>query len=270
MEKQISWREYNDEWNSDIFKLDCDNKLKFVEKLLNTQDKKEDVDINVIIPTNNNSNSNSNKNITFDDVLNIIKTVKLSNETYDLTILENVIRVINYCINNHNVRENTYKDYLIGINWICDVIKYFIKELNIPLINSKSTNILSRSSYRLCPQKSNCIFQYPDNNSNPNNNNNNCKYQHLPYSNLLLDCNSIKYYLDSHFSNSNNNDLNVGELKRCLTTINFVIMIIYRELDTIDKYRKYEPNYNIRKYHCYHPIFKFDDKKKQHKEKYYN
>jgi len=174
-----------------------------------------------------------------------------------------------------------------------------MNELKIQKI-IKQYNGLNRSSYKLCPNKSNCIYQYPDNNTHHN-----CKFQHFPYDNLYLDCYSILQHIkesyDDHLTqntskttklvkalssrsiNYENSSINTSEsdttkptsiacneLKRCLTTLNYVFMIMYRELDVIDRNRKSEPNYNIRKYHSYHTLFKYDNERSSQNIEYRN
>jgi hypothetical protein len=83
-------------------------------------------------------------------------------------------------------------------------------------------------------------------------------------------------YVTEHFDKSTNNpintktskfisvianstqsdEFNTQELQRCLTTINYVFMIMQRELATIEKCRKTEQGYNMRKYHAYHMLYK--------------
>ena len=201
--------------------------------------------------------------------------INIDNQTIsDITILSNIIKVIGWCIFNSGKVEQEYLNFINAIQWICNSIEYFMTELKIPKITDKQYIGLIRSSYKLCPNKSNCIYQYSD-----SINHNNCKYQHFPYDNLFLDCNSILQYITELNNPSDdlsktskliialakNKDINGNELKRCLTTLNFVFLIMYRELDTIDKIHKNDPNYDIRKYHSYHTLFKYDNNRIEYK-----
>lgn len=272
-----SWKTYNDEWNNEIFSLDNENKIN----IFNSTD---EITINISSEQLEDKLPPNHINTTIDDIQNIINIMNI-NELNDLEILNNIIKVLGWAITNCDVNETNYNTFTEAVNWICKCIEYFMKELCIPEITNKQNVGLVRSSYKLCPQKSNCIYQYPDNTTN----NNSCKFQHYPYASLSVDCSSIVTYINSYFnskvqenlskttklimaltkSSISDKDINLGELKRCLTTINFVFMIMYRELDTIDKCRKHEPNYNIRKYHCYHQPFRFTDKKNGNRTRKY-
>jgi hypothetical protein len=274
------WKHYNDEWNSDIYQKDTINK----SLVTNSDEYFIEVTTEVIDEVKNTQNNT----LSIDEINNLIKTNDFKNNE-DLVNLDNIIKVINWCTFNSTVDESNYKQFLNCINWVCDVINHFMAELVIAEINepNKPTAELTRSSYRLCPQKSNCIYQYPDYGEQPKS----CKYQHYPYANLLSDCSSIVKYITHYFvkqTNSNSvanssktskvlmalasysaldKEFNTQELRRCLTTINFVFMIMYRELDTIHKCRKCEPEYNIRKYHASHKQFNFIDHKNNNKKR---
>lgn len=273
----ISWKDFKDEWNTDIIDLDNYNK-SIVSKQLNNNSET----INVVLEEKNDSN------VTFDidiDTLNTIISNGEYNKFNDVENLHNITKVINWTINNcSDLNKENYNNFLNAIDWTYKCIHYFITELKIQEPLNKFSFGLVRSSYKLCPQKSNCIFQYPDN----INIQSSCKFQHFPYANLYTDCTSVYTYVKQRYESNEiesktsrlinaisnqNNEINYGELKRCLTTINFVVMIMYREVDTIIKCRACEPNFNIRNFHCYHPVYKFDDKKKQTKhgtKKYYS
>lgn len=291
MQAPKSWKIFNDDWNSENYQLDCNNKLLYLQDN-NSIDSSSSTSPGgqVQLQSQNNSENSFNLNevISTTKMLDIIKLNNFSiNKIDDLTIIENIIKVIGWCIQNSNNVNKEYNNFLEAIKWTCKTIEYFITELNIPISNNKQYTGLTRSSYKLCPNKSNCVYQYPDNNIG-----NHCKFQHFPYDNLYNDCNSILQFFtfqfknnedlpktskliialnnfnnksfydeDSTFDNTNNNntdkDFNGNELKRCLTTLNFVFMIMFRELDTINRLRKSEPNYNIRKYHSYHTLFKY-------------
>lgn len=280
METTNSWKNYNDEWNNEIYSLDSSNKLIVVNSLDN-----QTITVNTELISEEKLVVNHATIITFDDISNIIKLDNF-NSINDLIILDNIIKVLGWSINNCDINVNNYNNFTSAIKWICKCTEYFMKELNIPEIVNKTHIGLIRSSYKLCPQKSNCIYQYPD-----NTNNNSCKYQHYPYANLYIDCMSIINYINTYFSNTDDKDeltktnkliialakntlqdkdFNIGELKRCLTTINFVFMIMFRELETIDKCRNHESKYDIRRYHCYHAPFKFSDKKVSRKYTKFN
>lgn len=281
MESLKSWKDYSDEWNTDVYSLDNANKLLVID----STDNQVTISVNTDSPDEKIVTNNA-VIISLNDVLEIIKLNNF-NSINDLVILDNIIKVLGWAINNCDVNADNYTNFVNAISWICKCVDYFTKELGIPEIINKPQFGLIRSSYKLCPQKSNCIYQYPDN----INNNSSCKYQHYPYANLSIDCMSIINYINSFFSNysstqedtskttkliialTKNNlqdkEFNTSELKRCLTTINFVFMIMFRELETIDKCRKHETNYDIRKYHCYHAPFKFTEKKGNMKHRKY-
>lgn len=262
----LSWKDFKDDWNIDIINLDNYNKsivsknTDIIEVILDNKETKDEKTDNINFEINNETLKNIISNASF-------------NSFTDVENLHNIAKVINWTINNClDLNKDNYNNFLDAISWTYNCINYFITELKIPEPQNKFSYTLVRSSYKLCPQKSNCVFQYPDN----INVQSCCKFQHFPYSNLYTDCTSIYAYIKQHFESNegnskssrlinavNNNDINYGELKRCLTTINFVIMIMYREVDTIIKCRSCEPNFNIRNFHCYHPVYKFDDKKKQ-------
>ena len=264
------WKTYNDDWNAEFYTLDCNFKKEFIEN-----NKVEDT------ITSNESNVDDTVNhkntvnlVSFDDLNKIISITDFKS-LHDLNILDNIIKVITWCIQNFRSILSTIDNksdeqsssvkignLINGLQWILKAIDYFITELNIEKI-SKDYNGLNRSSYKLCPNKSNCIYQYPDNKTYHF-----CKYKHFPYDNLYLDCSSIITYINSLVETTNSTSRFVkafkeiendgsgtgssfNELNRCLTTLNYVFLIIYRELELVNKTRKNEPNYNIRKYHNY-------------------
>ena len=255
------WKNYVDDWNSDIYNKDSENKRNTdVTIMVNTLELSEE------------DNTTSNSALSLDDLSILISDRNFVGKT-DLINLDHATKVINWCIGNTDINELNYQYFMSCVTWICDCIMYFITELKIPLITNKQVYGLVRSSYKLCPQKSNCIYQYPDTGCNATF----CKFQHYPYANLLLDCTSIVNYITEHFDKSNSNstntktskfiatiasnssqseEFNTQELQRCLTTINYVFMIMYRELETIEKCRKNEANYDIRRYHAYHMIYR--------------
>jgi len=325
MEQNKPWKLYNDEWNFQNYELDHKNKLKYATEFVKND---------AVVCEEPKEDSNDNKynrfqfqeTISLETMRNIISVCDYKNNTSsgkiftDLIILDNIIKVIGWCSNNtHNIddvllhskgdnltsessthrfmdnsEESLTIDFINAIKWICSSIEYFMTELKVPKITNKQYNGLIRSSYKLCPNKANCIYQYPDNNSH-----NTCKFQHFPYDNLFLDCNSILQYVNesSKYENKNENEneeksvntqyssntsrlimainnkknnpndsdnmyakSSSNELKRCLTTLNYVFIIMFRELETIDRVRKSEPNYNIRKYHSYHIPFKYENR----------
>jgi hypothetical protein len=279
--KQIHWKHYNDEWNNDIYQKDTNNKAL----VSNNNEYFIEVSTEVIDEVKNTQSTS----ISIDEINDLIDTNNVKNNN-DLVNLDNVIKVINWCTFNCTIDETNYKQFLRCITWVCGVIKYFMMELVISEISetaNKNSTELTRSSYRLCPNKSNCMYQYPDQGDHPKS----CKYQHYPYANLLLDCTSIVNYINHYFVKNDNSiaalnnsktskvvmalasysvldkEFNVQELRRCLTTINFVFMIMYRELDTINKCRNCENDYNIRKYHAYHKQFNFVDNKNNSKKR---
>jgi hypothetical protein len=270
MQMYKPWKTYNDDWNAEFYTLDCNFKKEFIEN-----NKVEDT------ITSNESNVDDTVNhkntvnlVSFDDLNKIISITDFKS-LHDLNILDNIIKVITWCIQNFRSILSTIDNksdeqsssvkignLINGLQWILKAIDYFITELNIEKI-SKDYNGLNRSSYKLCPNKSNCIYQYPDNKTYHF-----CKYKHFPYDNLYLDCSSIITYINSLVETTNSTSRFVkafkeiendgsgtgssfNELNRCLTTLNYVFLIIYRELELVNKTRKNEPNYNIRKYHNY-------------------
>jgi hypothetical protein len=273
MEQNKPWKLYEDEWNSDIINKDNNNKLS----VSNSTEDETIITVNTEVEETKSVNNYSN--ITNEQINDIIKITNFK-EYQDLVILDNIIKVLAWAINNCYVTPENYNYFVNNMKWICSAISYFINELNIKENTNKVQCGLIRSSYKLCPQGSNCIYQYPDN----ANSNNCCKFQHYPYASLYIDCISIINYIHSSFESEvdtintsktsklimaltktsiGDKKFSLNELKRCLTTINFVFMIMYRELDIIDKCRKNESNYNIRKYHAYHAQFRFNDKNKR-------
>lgn len=254
----ITWKNSVDQWNADIFNKDTFNKDNVIITVETDN-----------LPSPNDDNTISVKTISIDDIDTICKNDNFKDMS-DLNNLNNIIKVIGWYTSNFDIDKNNYATFLHNMQWVCACITYFMSELNIQPIANKDSNELIRSSYKLCSQKSNCQYQYPD----VGHKSANCKSQHFPYANLLLDCNSIVNYIKYHFEqspinpnnakiisglqelNSLDNGINKQELKRCLTTINFVFIIIHRELDTVDKCRSCEPDYNIRKYHVYHQVHK--------------
>ena len=273
----IPWKDYSDSWNLELFNLDNSNKIKFSELINNNSDLTKEKNHNIESEIYNDTH-NFSTILSLQEMLDIINISDFKiNNLSDIFILKNLIKVIGWCINNCNssLHKDNYLNYLDSVKWITATIKYFMNELNIKELQNKQFNCkLIRSSYKLCPQKNNCIFQYPDNIKS----NNSCRYQHYPYASLYIDCSSIVQYIEYHFSSHNSDnssiikstidtEFNISELKRCLTTINYVIMIMFRELDIINKYRHTEPNYDIRKYHAYYIPFKFNDNKKNQQNK---
>lgn len=276
-----NWKLYVDLWNEHIFNMDNDNKQLFCEnnqKILDSDLLNDNVDN--LDNDKDDEQTNIYNNITQEDVITIISITEFIKNS-DVDNLKNITKVLNWLINNCNIDVSSYQFFLNAIEWICNCITYFMIELKYPKTATRNFTHLVRSSYKLCPQKSNCMFQYPDD----CNSKTTCKNQHFPYNSLFIDTTSIIYYIKNYFeknilisSDVNNtrsldfikaitatqkdgsNDFNNDELKRCLTTINFVFIIITRELDTIIKCRSSEPNFNIRNFHSFKEPFKYEDK----------
>jgi hypothetical protein len=254
-----NWKSSVDNWNQTIMDTDDINKDRLHDKLYVDYTNKIHEQTDVQIPDQ--EKSQYSDAITNDMMGHIISN-NAFNTISDLENLSNIIKVLNWTINNCTFTSDNleqYNTFAKAIDWACELLHYFIKELHVPETPNRIYTGLTRSSYKLCPQKSNCSFQYPDD----ENAHSYCKNQHYPYANLYIDALSIKQYVGNKISSLTNeskgsklisatSDFNTNELKRCLSTINYVIMIMYRELETIIKYRANEANFNVRKYHKYH------------------
>lgn len=287
-----NWKDEVDHWNQDIIDMDDNNKTRLYEKLKSDDVNKIHVGQGVV----EQEKTQMTDAITFENMLEIISKKTFSGMT-DLENLNNMLKVLNWCSNkDYNEYVNVLpNDIVLGskndinifynaINWICLTLNYFIVELKIPEIKDRVYTGLVRSSYKLCPQKSNCCYQYPDDENMVLG----CKNQHYPYANLYVDALSIKMYIHNYINKNSDTltskfvsaysetksehpsndilhttkvELNVNELKRCLSTLHYVILIMYRELETIVKYRSADPNFNIRKFHKYHSMHKFNKRK---------
>ena len=214
----------------EIINLDNANKESLFVKLKNASTS--------VATISNNSSLSVDKlipsDVTSDETTMKIISIKDYKILQDLDIISNILKLLNWTINNCDMLNNVDNTtshisniYYEAINWICDAFKYFIVELKIPEINNKAYIGLVRSSYKLCPQKSNCIFQYPDD----ANESSSCKNQHYPYLNLYHDSISIKNYIKNCFDKSTDGTktsklisayttqtkgYNVGALRICL------------------------------------------------------
>lgn len=265
-----NWKTNIDDWNRELYQIDTQNKERLFLVLQQTV-------INNVENTNEHEiGKNQLIEIITDDTLDQITNNNNFNILSDMENLNNILKVLNWCSNNclNNIECNEISEtnnikltrFVNAINWICLILHYFVTELNMPEIKDRTFVGLTRSSYKLCPQKSNCCYQYPDD----ENSNYGCKNQHFPYTNLYSDALSIKTYISNKLNNDNQTktskilstyskiNFDESELKRCLSTLTYVILIIYRELETIVKYRSTNPNFNIRQFHKYHQVHKFN------------
>ena len=276
-----NWKDEVDNWNKDIINTDDVNKERLYEKL-----RLDDINkIHLVQGQSDQEKTQVTDIITFENMIEII-TNKIFKNISDFDNLNNVLKVLNWCSNkdyndyifvkDENSIVNKTNDitvFLDVIDWICLAFYYFILELKIPEIKDRVYTGLVRSSYKLCPQKSNCCYQYPDDENALLG----CKNQHYPYANLYVDAMSIKIYINNYINKNNDSltsklvsvytqttnpiqELNINELKRCLSTLHYVILIMFRELETILKYRSSDDNFNIRKFHKYHAMHRFKKK----------
>ena len=249
------WSQYVDSWNEEIYTKDTDNKLHVT---IATEDTPIEVEDEIKLPV---------KSILTNDEVEILMSNKDFNELSDLINLGNIVKCVDWCVTNSEINQTNYKLFLTCMEYVCECIMYFVNELNIDKTNIRHYDGTVRSSsYKLCQQKINCKYQYPDTGEESNG----CKCQHYPYLNLYSDCHVICEHIKHKFeSNSQILEntvaktdkliaaLNVAktdynnDLQRCLKTISYVLGMMYTELETVDKCRKSEPNYDIRKYHCY-------------------
>lgn len=273
VEKHINneWKLINDSWNLDIITIDNINKELCLSLYKNNENNENNENEN-----ENNENNENENNTTFSIITNvelqtILKQLEINNikNNEDIDILKNIVAMVNWTVVNSEInniaeeekeKEEKIKILITVYESICNCLEYFINELGIPKPKLKIATTLNRSSYKLCQQKSNCIYQYPDNIKKAVK----CKQQHYPYGNLYIDCKSICNYLNYRFVTnettkgkfisafiSQNDDINFNELKRCMITIKYVITIIYNELKSVIKYRAQENNFKIRDFHSY-------------------
>jgi len=271
---KLLWNKMNDEWNGEITMIDELNKKNY----MNNNDMLEEIVVDTSEKYNSTQSNNKKDNkygqnqqsqIQSEEICNNI--LQNFNNDYkkmeDLEILSNIVKILSYCVNKcvTNTDEN-YRRILSLLEWILGAIQYFIIELNIKCMINKNIDVykLSRSSYKLCQSKNNCIYQYPDDINSVKV----CKNQHYPYDNLYVDCESLINYIKNYlniiinknnkFSNLiiNNNTLDIENIKKCLITIHYVFVSMYRELMIISDMYSKNADFNIRNYHkfCYKKI----------------
>ena len=251
----IQWSQYIDSWNNEIFSKDMENKLTVNIVSTDTSHEPEE-EVKIPIKTT----------LTNEEIEVLMSNTNFKNIS-DLTNLNNIIKSVDWCIINSEINQTNYKSVLTCMEYVCSGIMYFINELGIDKNNIRHYDGTVRSSsYKLCQQKINCKYQYPDTGEETHG----CKCQHYPYSNLYSDCHIICEHIKHKFETNNQSFENTvaktdkiiaalsiaksdynTDLQRCLKTISYVLGMIYTELETVDKCRKNESNYNIRKYHCY-------------------
>lgn len=261
-----SWKTLNDSWNNAMIAIDNANILHNSNIALQKTKMSDNTPIENV---NIDEKIEAFVDIDMEELLEILKInaedFKVLSQIKDIDNLKNMTKLIGWLVNNCDIDGDNpaiiekRQLFIKILEWICNCLKYFINELDISMPVLKTFTTLHRSSYKLCQQKANCMYQYPDDiNSNIK-----CKHQHYPYANLYIDCKSIHNYIISKFDTVNNTtktrfisaltnqneEFNMNEFKRCLITINFVINVTYKELQCIIIYRSSEPNFNIRKYH---------------------
>lgn len=243
------WALSCDLWNRELFNIDVENKDYVLKNY-------------VCVTRNSVENTRESKRVVleYEDMIPIITNDNFSSMK-DIDILENMTKTASWLINNHKrLGDDTSTEFLGVLKWQILAIEYFMSELRIRKNNIKISTELYRSSYKSCPQKDSCMYQYPDDIDAKAH----CKFQHYPYANLHMDCMSIYNYVKLYFNDGKNDKMadkmmkativrtgeyNPKELFKSLKTVYFIIDMMYKELNSIIKYRSHNSRFNVRNYH---------------------
>ena len=224
MEFKWSWKYYTDDWNSEIFNLDSNNKNEIIQNIdllpliQQSSSSTSKPPSPLLLPIQQPQQFQINNNYTINDINSIYN----QNNNDDLFILKNILKLLKWLSKNNN-KENIL-EFIKAITWIKNKFKIFSDKLNLHILTPRFYPLLCRSSYKLCPDKHKCINYYMHKKK--------CKLQHFPYNNLYNDCISILHYLNTF---NDKREYNIAELLKCINTINFVTEFIVQELENHQK-----------------------------------
>lgn len=235
MEFKWSWKYYNDEWNSEIFNLDsnnkneiilntdtsCNNKLQSPPTIaalcISPRPQLQLQEPSQILPPPIPFVSLTSKETIIQNI-NDLDLIYNCDSTNEIVILKNILRLLRW-LNKNNSKESI-QESIKAITWIKNKFKIFSDKLNLAIMQPRLHTPLSRSSYKLCTEKHKCINYYTYKRK--------CKMQHFPYNNLYVDCISILHYLTTY---DNKKEYNKVEISKSINTIVFVTDVIVRELE---------------------------------------
>lgn len=195
----------------------------------------------------NNDEKSKSKNLSLNDIIILdyknISFPKLVD--YQTTIAKYLKNHLKQTIDtNTNIELNSY---IAKIEWLLNTSKYCVDLLkqadistediippknteNINKINSK--NLIPRSSYKFCKYNHECkyIIKCQKNNSD-------CFEQHFVFNYVFFDIKCVLNYI-----NSNQHNLNLGEILKCLNTIYYVFNHMNDELQSLLKNKYFNIN----------------------------
>lgn len=259
------WKLSKDNWNNELFVKDEENK-KIIAETKNIVKKNMENDDDAII-----------NNIKLDQLGDIEKIINKTDfiNMKDIDILSQIVITSSWLTENYDITTENCNQFLKILKWQISAIQYFVTMMKLPIPNDKSYTSLIRSSYKLCNQRSDCKYHYPDDIKDRKT----CNNQHYPYIQLYVDCMSVMHYIESFFTKKTNDtkanklvaaivqqqkEFDSVDLSRCLRTINYVINAVYRELENIIKYRSFEENFNIKDFHCCNEKKKYNNSNNSH------
>jgi len=165
-----------------------------------------------------------------------------------------------------NIKQNQVKnetvnyDFIIlKLKWILKLEEYYMTKLNLPKVIHTlkiDKDTLPRSSYKFCEYNYECSFNYDRQDKKKKG----CYAQHYVHNYVYSDVLSIINYLE--FINKTKQEINYGELLKCITTVTFVINHMKEELDSL--YLYYSKNKNIKDDKHFHCEKLNDKKNKKH------
>ncbi len=183
---------------------------------------------------------NKSKNLSLNDIINLdyknISFPKLVD--YQTTIAKYLKNHLKQTIDtNTNIELDSY---IAKIEWLLNTSKYSADLLKQNDISSEansdnknnSKNLIPRSSYKFCKYNHECkyIIKCQKNNAD-------CFEQHFVFNYVFFDIKCVLNYIKS-----NQHNLNLGEILKCLNTIYYVFNHMNDELQTLLKNKYFNIN----------------------------
>ena len=203
-----------------------------LDNILNNNKNLINKTINKYNIVSNKENNKSTSLIDYEKIMNLISkenNIELYTEFKALELLEiekNIIEFLNNYISNKYLNTDIFLKSLNKLNFISDILS---NKLNLQEIKSKKkNNYIFKTKYKLCQYKSNCQYNY-------GNNNNKCMGKHYVHNILKNDIQNLIIYINS--INKNNVIFNNKEIIKSIKSFKFIIFRMWEELSTLCIYK---------------------------------
>lgn len=140
------------------------------------------------------------------------------------TIIINNLRKDVKAFDDKNMDNLDVENLLLKLNWLKETSKYLSDKLGLTIVHHKDTEptILFRSSYKFCDNNFECQYNYNTKKHYG------CYARHYVHNLVNSDIIALLNYITSNRTNLN--QIIIGEIRKSINTISFVIGHMYEEL----------------------------------------